>query len=168
MAKRGSQQVAALPWRRGENGIEVLLITTRTTRRWLFPKGWPMADKADHEAATQEAYEEAGVRGTVHPSPIGSYGALKVSESGKARHVTVTVYALQVDSELADWPERGQRDKRWASVLEAMDIVGERNLISVLLAFDKQVPSLTAQKVPVVDVKSLWQRVVDFFAQLRK
>jgi 8-oxo-dGTP pyrophosphatase MutT (NUDIX family) len=167
MAKRGSQQVAALPWRRGEGGIEVLLITTRTTRRWLFPKGWPMAGKADHDAAAQEAWEEAGVRGTMHPSPIGSYGALKVSESGKARHVTVTVYALEVDIEREDWPERGQREKRWASVLDAMDIVGERNLISVLLAFDKQVPSLTAPNGPVEE-KSIWQRVVDFIKHLRK
>jgi 8-oxo-dGTP pyrophosphatase MutT (NUDIX family) len=166
MAKRGAQQVAALPWRRGEDGIEVLLITTRTTGRWLFPKGWPMPDKADHDAAAQEAWEEAGVRGTMHPSPIGSYGALKVSESGKARHVTVTVYALQVDSEREDWPERSQREKRWASLREAVDIVGERNLIAVLLAFDKQVPSLSAQNVPVVE-KSIWQRVVDFIKQLR-
>jgi 8-oxo-dGTP pyrophosphatase MutT (NUDIX family) len=166
MAKRGAQQVAALPWRRGEDGIEVLLITTRTTGRWLFPKGWPMPDKADHDAAAQEAWEEAGVRGTMHPSPIGSYGALKVSESGKARHVTVTVYALQVDSEREDWPERSQREKRWASLREAVDIVGERNLIAVLLAFDKQVPSLSAQNVPVVE-KSIWQRVVDFVSQMK-
>jgi 8-oxo-dGTP pyrophosphatase MutT (NUDIX family) len=166
MAKRGAQQVAALPWRRGEGGIEVLLITTRTTGRWLFPKGWPMPDKADHDAAAQEAWEEAGVRGTMHPSPIGSYGALKVSESGKARHVTVTVYALQVDSEREDWPERSQREKRWANLREAVDIVGERNLIAVLLAFDKQVPSLSAQNVPVVE-KSIWQRVVDFVSQMK-
>lgn len=168
MAKRGSQQVAALPWRQVESGIEVLLITTRTTRRWLFPKGWPMADKADHDAAAQEAYEEAGVRGTVHPNPVGSYGAMKVSESGKARHVTVSVYALQVDTELEDWPERGQRDKRWASVLDAMDIVGERNLISVLLAFEKRVPDLTAPATPTVESKSVWQRVVDFLTRIQK
>jgi hypothetical protein len=47
-----------------------------------------------------------------------------------------------------------------------VDIVGERNLIAVLLAFDKQVPSLSAQNVPVVE-KSIWQRVVDFVSQMK-
>jgi 8-oxo-dGTP pyrophosphatase MutT (NUDIX family) len=168
MAKRGSQQVSALPWRKGDTGIEVLLITTRTTKRWLFPKGWPMDGKADHDAAAQEAWEEAGVRGLVRSMPIGSYGALKVSNSGKARHVDVTVYALEVTAEHDDWPEHGQRDKRWASPREAMDIVGERNLVGVLLAFDKLVPHLTAAPHVPVQSASMWHRVMDFLRGLVK
>ena len=36
-------QLAALPWRRTSGGdVEVLLITSRETRRWIIPKGWPM------------------------------------------------------------------------------------------------------------------------------
>ena len=44
-------QVAALPWRRGPNGVEILLITSRETRRWVTPKGGRMAGKTDAEAA---------------------------------------------------------------------------------------------------------------------
>lgn len=34
-------QVAALPYRIGDDGqVEILLITTRRTKRYIFPKGW--------------------------------------------------------------------------------------------------------------------------------
>ena len=82
MKKRGSSnttltplpQVAALPVRRkGDGDIEVLLITSRKTNRWIIPKGWPMKGKKRHEAAAQEALEEAGISGHVHKKPLGSY-----------------------------------------------------------------------------------------------
>lgn len=58
------RQVASLPLRRSEDGkIEVLLVTSRETRRWIIPKGWPMKGKKQHEAAAIEAEEEAGVIG---------------------------------------------------------------------------------------------------------
>lgn len=61
-------QYAAICYRRTDDSsgpIEVLLITSRGTGRWVIPKGWPMAKKKPHEVASQEAWEEAGVRGRV-------------------------------------------------------------------------------------------------------
>ena len=58
-------QVAALCWRRSGKGLRVLLITSRDTGRWVIPKGWPMRQRTEAEAAAREAYEEAGVRGIV-------------------------------------------------------------------------------------------------------
>lgn len=43
--------------------IEVLLITSRDTGRWVIPKGWPKRRKTGYEVARLEAWEEAGVRG---------------------------------------------------------------------------------------------------------
>ena len=69
----GAQQFAALPWRRLVDGsIKVLLITSRETRRWVIPKGWPMTGLTPGEAAIQEAYEEAGVFGD--STKPGMYG----------------------------------------------------------------------------------------------
>ena len=34
-------QVAALPYRVTDAGLEILLITSRRTHRWIVPKGWP-------------------------------------------------------------------------------------------------------------------------------
>ena len=75
-------QVAALPWRRTEQGIEVLLVTSRGTKRWITPKGWPEADEALHQAAAREAAEEAGVEGAISEREIGRYYYGKQVKSG--------------------------------------------------------------------------------------
>ena len=66
-------QVAALPVKGKPGKYRVLLVTSRETRRWIIPKGWPMKGRKDHEAAAQEALEEAGVTGHVHKHPMGAY-----------------------------------------------------------------------------------------------
>lgn len=134
-----TQQIAALPWRRGINGVEILLVTTRTTKRWVIPKGWTMDGKADHEAAAIEAYEEAGVRGDVEPTPLGNYGYLKVLREGKARHVNVLVYAMRVRELLDDWPEREERQRQWFDQAQALAMIGEPELLPIVAAFEGQV-----------------------------
>lgn len=133
-----TQQVAALPWRQGEHGPEILLVTTRTTKRWLIPKGWTMDGKADHEAAATEAYEEAGVRGIADTMPVGQYGYLKLLKSGKPRHLTVQVFAIAVDEVLDDWPEKSDRERQWASPQQALALIGEPELLPVISVFAKR------------------------------
>jgi 8-oxo-dGTP pyrophosphatase MutT (NUDIX family) len=68
------RQIAALPFRRTTAGeIEILLITSRETGRFIIPKGWPMKRLSDPDAAAREAYEEAGVVGKVQRKPICDY-----------------------------------------------------------------------------------------------
>src|SRR6202034_3038866 len=39
----GAVQFAALPWRIAVGGTrQIMLLTSRDTRRWVIPKGWPM------------------------------------------------------------------------------------------------------------------------------
>ena len=152
-----SKQVAALPWRRGEAGVEILLITTRTTKRWVIPKGWPMDGKADHDAAAQEAFEEAGVQGVVSSESVGQFGYHKVSDTGNAKFVDVTVYALRVEQDLADWPERRERERRWVTAAEAAALSGEPELVPVLRDFAHH--PLTDDSV----AKSPWQWLVSMF-----
>lgn len=135
------RQVAALPWRAptgqagaGE-GLEILLVSSRETRRWVIPKGWPMKGKADHVAAAQEAYEEAGLDGRIADRPIGDYPYLKRLKSGVARPVTVDVYPMQVTGEHATWPEKGQRVLRWMSPVEAALAVQEPELRDLIARF---------------------------------
>ncbi len=49
-------QVAALPWRENGGELELMLITSRLSRHWLIPKGWPMKRKTPAAAAAQEAF----------------------------------------------------------------------------------------------------------------
>jgi 8-oxo-dGTP pyrophosphatase MutT (NUDIX family) len=134
-----THQVAALPWRKGEQGVEILLVTTRTTKRWLIPKGWSMYGKADHEAAAIEAYEEAGVRGIADAMPVGRYGYLKLLKSGKPRHLNVQVFAIAVDDVLDDWPEKSERERQWVSPQQALALIGEVELLPVIAAFEEYI-----------------------------
>ena len=126
-------QVAAIPIRRGPTGLlEVLLVTSRETRRWVVPKGWPWRKMKDCDAAAGEAWEEAGVRGNVKPQCIGSFTYAKRGKS-KPRPLEVFVYLLEVMEEASNWPEQKQRERRWFAPVAAADAVVEPDLKRLLL-----------------------------------
>jgi 8-oxo-dGTP pyrophosphatase MutT (NUDIX family) len=126
-------QFAALPYRIGDDGApQVMLVTSRETRRWIIPKGWPMKGLTPARAAEREAYEEAGLVGhLIGDKPIGSYRYEKRSTGGGQR-CDVWVFLLRVDYQLDDWPEKAQRETRWFRPLEAAGLVTESGLAEVL------------------------------------
>lgn len=129
-------QFAALPWRRNAAGeVEVLLITSRETHRWVIPKGWPIKGVKSAKSAAQEAFEEAGVRGKVAKRPVGSYAYDKRLKNGRLQHVRVAVFALAVESEADAYLELGQRDKLWLPAAEAARRVDEPELMVLLATF---------------------------------
>ena len=130
-----TRQVAALPWRRTEDGLQVLMITSRETRRWVIPKGGRMIGKTDFEAAAQEALEEAGVRGEMHPETIGAFRYAKRLRNGAERRCVVAVYPLEVLIQLGAWPEDAQRERRWMSAEDAAAAVDEAELSELILHF---------------------------------
>lgn len=121
-------QAAALCTRQGKKGVEVLLVTSLTTRRWIVPKGWPMEGKSLAEAALQEAWEEAGVHGTVTEAPIGDYGYQKTVKGGLPVQCRCSVYRIAVDDLAEAWPEQGRRKRRWMRPAEAAQAVEEDGL----------------------------------------
>jgi 8-oxo-dGTP pyrophosphatase MutT (NUDIX family) len=129
-------QVAALCWRPGQGGeIEILLVTSRDTGRWVTPKGGRMPGLTDAQAAAQEALEEAGVEGEVQEAPIGAFRYLKRLKRRAPRPTQVSVFALRVERELSDWKEAAQRTRRWFSIIEAAGAVDETELGAVILKF---------------------------------
>jgi 8-oxo-dGTP pyrophosphatase MutT (NUDIX family) len=126
-------QTGALPWRLGgSKGIEVLLVTGRRSGRWTIPKGWPMPGKTLAEAAAQEAFEEAGVSGTVGPRPLGTFRHVKQQDVIGDIEVNIVVHPLWVDHELPKWPELGQRKRKWFSVKEAAKRVDSPELSELI------------------------------------
>ena len=93
MKKARLKQVAALAYRKHGKGVDVLLITSRETKRWVIPKGWPMKGKKDWDAAATEAFEEAGIEGTIGHKSIGTYHYVKRKLSGDL-DCKVIVYPL--------------------------------------------------------------------------
>ena len=131
-------QVAALCWRMGKSGLEVLLITSLNSKRWILPKGWPEADLTGAENAAREAFEEAGVTGKIVTQPVGHYHYLKEKREGSGMPVRVEVFALAVTKQLDDWPEKAVRTLAWMPLSEAMAKVSEPGVRQVLKLFQRQ------------------------------
>lgn len=133
------RQIAALPLRLGTSGVpELLLVTSRGTKRWIIPKGGRMKGLKDHEAAAVEAAEEAGVRGPVRKKPGGFYTYWRRADRD-FRLTKVDVFVLKVEGEAEHWKEIGQRERRWVDVLMGADLVDEPELssLSVRLSLEK-------------------------------
>ena len=135
-ARSETRQVAALPWRLTDEGRQILMITSRETRRWVIPKGGRMVGKTDPEAAAQEAMEEAGVRGEMDQTSIGVFRYAKGLKDGGVRQCVVSVYPLEVLIQMGAWPEAHQRERRWMSLSEAADLVHEPDLAALIRDFD--------------------------------
>jgi 8-oxo-dGTP pyrophosphatase MutT (NUDIX family) len=125
-------QVAALPWRQGGRGLEVMLITSRETGRWVLPKGWPEKGELLHESAAREAAEEAGLHGTICAEEIGHYLYGKNLKTGLEARCEVLVFPLKVERIDKTWPEKGQRLRKWFPTGEAATRVRERDLAELI------------------------------------
>lgn len=138
-SKPGRTQYGAICWRRLGDKIEVLLITSRDTGRWIIPKGWPIAGLTPDASAAREAFEEAGVEGRVSATCIGLYSYDKGLSPALGPSVTVpcvvAVFPLQVKGLRDRFPESCERRRKWFSPKKAARKVAEPELQSILESF---------------------------------
>ena len=123
MPPRPVRQAAAIPLRDGR----VCLVTSRSGRRWVIPKGRIDPGHTPEEAALAEAWEEAGLVGVLAGGPVGTYDYEKYGLSHR-----VTVFVLAVREEYADWPERRSRTREWVTAEVALERVEEPGLRALL------------------------------------
>ena len=106
----------------------MLLVTGRRSGRWTIPKGWPLPGKSLAETAAQEAFEEAGVKGTIDPNPIGTFRHVKQQLDLGDLEVSIVVHPMWVDREFPKWPELGQRKRKWFTPKDAAKQVDSSEL----------------------------------------
>lgn len=142
------EQYGALCYRlkKKRTAVEVLLITSRDTGRWVIPKGWPMDGKSASAAAAREAWEEAGVKGLASEEPIGSYHYMKGLPEGLKVDCRVRVFPLAVDDISKNFPEKGERRAEWVDCAEAAERVQEPGLKTLLLGFEHKILAELAVK----------------------
>jgi 8-oxo-dGTP pyrophosphatase MutT (NUDIX family) len=128
------RQYAALPFRY-RHSLEILLISSRETRRWVIPKGWPMKGRKPHTAAATEALQEAGVEGVIAKRSIGSYQYVKRLNNGAPLLCTVEVFPMMVARQRAHWREQHERTVQWFPAEEAAIAVREPELRALIDAF---------------------------------
>ena len=143
--KRGVRtQFGALCWRRRDGEVQVLLVTSRGSKRWIIPKGWPQDRTTPAKAALAEAWEEAGVEGKVRPVCLGIYSYNKELVAGSEVPCVVAVFPVQVKKLHAGYPERKERRRKWFPLKKAAEKVDEPELAMLLANFDPGRLSLTS------------------------
>lgn len=139
-AAKPARQYGVIPYRMADDGLRVLLVTSRETRRWIIPRGNPMRGRKPHKAAAIEAFEEAGVVGRIRSKALGSFVYDKVKANGP-QACSVKVFPLKVREVREQWPEAHERERRWFSPEDAADLVREPGLADLLRAFHPKAAS---------------------------
>jgi 8-oxo-dGTP pyrophosphatase MutT (NUDIX family) len=117
------RQAGAIPFKYDAGDLRVLLITSRGAGKWVIPKGWIEDGASAAQAAAREAFEEAGITGLIDSTPLGSFMYSKRLGSGVKKQATVEVYALRVEKQRKNWPERSERRFKWLDVPSALRLL---------------------------------------------
>jgi 8-oxo-dGTP pyrophosphatase MutT (NUDIX family) len=133
---RTLNQYGALPyWIADDGNVRLLLVTSRGRRDWIIPKGWPIPKLTAAATAAREAYEEAGLIGTiVGEEPVGYYRYAKQRASWRTLVCEVAVYLFSVERQLRKWPEKAERETRWFTPEEAAKVVVAPGLAEIVRA----------------------------------
>jgi 8-oxo-dGTP pyrophosphatase MutT (NUDIX family) len=138
-------QYGALPYRVTDD-VEVMLISSRETKRWVIPKGWPIKGKKPHVSASIEAFEEAGLVGEADNHAIGAFYYVKRLKGGDEALCKVDVFPLKVKGQAVSWPEKKQRTCSWFPIAEAAELVQEPELRDLLFRFRTKVEKRKLKK----------------------
>lgn len=135
---KATRQSAVIPYRWRGDQLQILLITSRRSGEWIVPKGQLEPDMTAHDSAAKEAQEEAGVVGRVGSMSLGSFeyekwGGLCV----------VDVFEMEVRQELSDWPEKGERSRKWVSASEAPSLVKHEQLGDLIASLARRLARRT-------------------------
>jgi len=130
-------QYGALPYRWDPDGLmQIMVVTSRGTGRWILPKGWPTKGVKPPKSAAREAFEEAGVRGSVGLKSIGSFTYEKrLDDDGESQPCEVHIFPLLVERQHKVWPEALEREARWTCAEEALDLLDDSGAKDVVAAF---------------------------------
>ena len=121
-------------------------MTTRGTRRWIIPKGWPIKGLRPAKSAAREAFEEAGVTGRIGAKPVGLFTYDKlVDEAGAQTTCEVKVYPLLVKRQSEVWPESQQRTTQWVEPSRAIAMIKEPDLKKIVASFAKRAAAVASR-----------------------
>ncbi|KAI0073452.1 hypothetical protein K474DRAFT_1686201 [Panus rudis PR-1116 ss-1] len=111
---------------------KVLLVTSRKRKDiWVLPKGgWEPSDGVLEAAASREALEEAGVRGTI------TRFVTTIPSASSTYHF----YELDVADLEPDWLESKERKREWVDYAEALKRIGWKSELAQALALSSIAP----------------------------
>lgn len=137
-AAETARQSGAIPYTVVDGKAVFLIVTSRRTGRWIFPKGGVIEGKTPWESAAQEAFEEAGIEGHVETVPIGAYRDLKTAGMRRLP-IEVDLYPLRLLRQLDDWPEKRNRHRHWVILPEAKRLLSNPRMAELAALLDRRV-----------------------------
>jgi 8-oxo-dGTP pyrophosphatase MutT (NUDIX family) len=144
-------------------------VTSRRRRRWIIPKGWPITSLTPAKAAAREAFEEAGVRGTVGIRPLGKFRYDKqLDEEGRVIVCEVTVFPLAVKKQLKTWPEIAERETCWINA-KSVAVVEDEGLRQLIQAFfEREATKVGVRILPKAEKRKKKLKGLDRVGQFEK
>ncbi len=124
------RQSSVVPYRIVDTAIEIMMITSIRRRRWIIPKGLVEPDMTPQDSAAKEAFEEAGIKGTVAQNPIGRYYYKKWANICRC-----DVYAMKVEIIHETWQEQEEREREWIEAKEAINRLRHKQLKVIVKKF---------------------------------
>lgn len=122
------KQSAVVPYRKNGRGLEILLITSRTKKRWIIPKGVKEPHLTPQQSAAKEAFEEAGIVGKVSHIAIGTYQKQKWCKT-----CTVKVFCMKVRKVHDEWDEPWRR-RKWVPLHAIHRQMKKDELLQIVLS----------------------------------
>lgn len=129
-------QFGAIPYRIVDDQLVLLMITSRRSANWVFPKGSPIKGLSSTETAAQEAFEEAGVRGEIEDKPIGYY--VHPRNKDAAMLDKVKLFPMRVTEQLDEWPEETERFRHWALLPQTRRLLASRRAARLAVDLHKR------------------------------
>lgn len=136
------QQSAVIPFRWTDKKLEILIITTLSGKNWTIPKGLVEPGLSVTQSAEMEAYEEAGIRGTIYPDMIGEYQYYKWQGTCK-----VQVYPFKVEKILNIWPESTMRKRNWILLDQVESFIHHKKLLKIIFKLPLYLQNLDANSI---------------------
>jgi 8-oxo-dGTP pyrophosphatase MutT (NUDIX family) len=153
LAGDATVQFGAMPYSIVEGRVAFLLITSRRTGRWIFPKGALITGLTPGETAAQEAFEEAGVEGVVDGRPIGQYRTVKQRLTRTL--IDVQLFPLRVERQLDEWPEMQQRHRHWVMLKEAQRLLSDSRAADLAEQLNARILGAAAPRRQVISAVSV-------------
>ena len=132
-------RVGAIPFDLTDGVWSVLVVTSQTRGRWIFPKGNLEGNESHADAATREAFEEAGVNGTLLTDFPMTAVVSRLTSNGMEK-IPVTYYPLLVQKQFKSWPEAKDRERRWVGIKDAKKIVDREDFLDIVKTFKELTP----------------------------
>lgn len=147
-----SHRVGAIPFIVEDGDVKLLMVTSLTRGRWVFPKGTLKKGEGKLKGCRREAFEEAGIKGKIL-SDLPITAIIKSKDKSKSDMMVVTYYPMFVTKQTKEWPEKKLRNRQWVPLDEIDCHLKKGDLRKVVKTFRVLLPFIRAGAV-----KSKWTK----------